>query len=224
MEAMPRLQREYNERQRETDKVVIWLTALSAGSVALIISNSNDISISNPIFLKLSVVFFILSIISGVTFRAHVYFLEQVQSLLLFDFMSFCYGYTTEHNGPIEIHENDTIRDIADSLKNDMGLDYDDWLSHEHLDRRFWVEHYQHWAKHWNEADEEGLKMLGRRFAPLLQKKPDETEEIFTKPQQDDSTSFKFKLLTVICKVSYVSLLVFFGLAALSIAVGYICK
>ena len=221
---LPRLQSEYAERQRETDKVVMWLTALSAGAIALIISNSNNLAISNPIYLKSSVLFFILGIISGVVFRAHVYFLEQIQSELISNFMSYCYGYTVEHNGPIEIKDYHTIQDIAGSLKNDMGLDYDYWLTRDYLDRDFWVEHYQRRANHWETEDKRGLKMLGRQFASLLHKKPNETEKIFIEPEQDNSLPKKSKILTYICKISYVLLMLFFGLGMLSIAFGYLCK
>ena len=125
------------ERQRQTDKVIVWLTAISTGTLALIITQTDKITSVSTGWTKTTVGFLLFSILFGVTFRAFIYLLEIVQSELLMEFEGFCFGYSTEQNGPKEIVNTHTIEDIADSLKNDMGLDYDHWLEDYQIRYRF---------------------------------------------------------------------------------------
>jgi len=126
---LPQYRSDFFQRQREKDKVIVWLTALSTGAIALILTQSKNLNISDPKFLKFSMVLFVLCILSGSIFRSLIYILEGIQSDLMHNFESFCHGYKSEVNGPMEINENWTIEDIAKSLKEDLGIDYDHWLT-----------------------------------------------------------------------------------------------
>lgn len=221
-ELLPKFQSDYFERRRQTDKVVVWLVALSTASFALLLSNSDNIFITNICYLKAAVSFLLLSVIFGVIFRAYVYPLEQLEAQLILGFESFCHWMTVETSRPREIKDADTIEDIARYLKEDMGFDYDHWLGREYLDRDFWVEHYNSWAEFWQNTETDGLKALGRALAPLSQKKPEETENIFITEQDDSAQQRKYARYTTICNRSYELSLIFFGLAFVSIGLGYI--
>ena len=218
---LPQYQQEVFERRRQTDNVVIWISGLSTGAIALILAQFNNLSI-HPIFLKITVALFLFTVVSGVTFRGFIYLFEQLESELLMGFKGYCYAATSvKFSGPIKLAEHHTIEQIAKSLKEDMGLDYDSWLEKDYLDRNFWVNHYNKWADFWNKAENEGLRNLGKAFAPLLGKKPEETEELFLSKQDNKQTIRRTIRYRNICDRSYGLLLVFFVLAILSITVGF---
>lgn len=219
---LPRYQKEFIDRNRQTDHVVVWLTAISTGAIALILSQSDKLHIDNPIYLKASVASLLLSIISGVTFRAFFYPLEGLQAQKLLHFEGYCYGRTLEVHGPIEIKDFHTIEDIARSLKNDMGLDYDHWLKRDYLNRDFWVEHYNSWADFWKKSEETGAMELSQAIAFLNNKNPKEAENILTANSDDKTIRKKITIYTFICSWSYQLSLIFFVLAVVSVAIGYI--
>lgn len=221
---LPEFKKEVFERQRQTDNVVVWVAALSTGAIALILASSSNSPLINLSILKITVGFFLLTIISAVVFRAFVYTLERLESELAQGFEGYCYSATCEVFGPIKITETHTIEQIAKSLKEDMGRDYDSWLSHEYLDRDFWVDHYNKWAEFWKHTEEEGLRNLGRAFAPLAGKTPEETEEIFLKPQDNTKSVRKVILLRKTCYWSYNLIMIFFILAMVTVAIGFFIK
>lgn len=221
---IPQYKKEVFERQRQTDNVVIWLTGLSTGAITLLFSHANNISVIPSVSLKITVLFLLCAIISGVTFRAFIYILEQVDSELIMGFEGYCHGASWEINVPIEITEYHTIEQIAESLKNDMGLDYDDWLQHEYLDRNFWVDHYNHCVKFWENSEKEGLKSLGKAFAPLLGKKPEETEGIFLNKHDNKEAVQKAIRLSYVCNRAYTYMLIYFCLAILTSTICFIFK
>lgn len=112
--------------------------------------------------------------------------LEGLQAKKLLHFEGYCYGRNLKVSGPIEIQESHTIEDIAQSLKNDMGLDYDHWLEYNYLDRDFWVDHYIHWADFWKESEEKGIMELSKAIAILDNKNPEEAENILIAQGDDD--------------------------------------
>jgi len=219
---LSRYQHEFMERQRQTDNVVVWLTAISTGAIALILSQSDKLHMDNPIFLKISVALLLLNIICGVTFRSFFYILEGLWSEKILYFEAYCFGRTSEVSGPIEIKEFHRIEDIAASLKNDMGLDYDHWLEHEYLDRNFWVELYNSWADFWKKSEAEGIMELSKAVAILNNQNPDEAKNILTIQNDDSKIRSKIKRYSFICDWSYQLMLIFFVLAIVSVSIGYL--
>lgn len=218
-----RHQQENKERQRQTDNVVVWLTAISTGAIALILSQSDKLHIDNPIFLKISVSLLLLCIICGATYRSFYYPLEGLWAEKLFYFEGYCFGRTLDVSGPIEIKDHHIIKDIAQSLKDDMGLDYDHWLELDYLDRDFWVDHYNRWADYWNESEKKGITELSKAVAVLKNQDPEKAENILDSPQSDDSAvRNKIERYSFICYCSYQLILLFFVLAIVSLGVGYI--
>ena len=151
----------------------------------------------------------------------YFYALEQLESDLSLSLESYCYGVSCEIYGPREINENHTIEDIAKYLKEDMGFDYEHWLN-LNLPKDFWMKLYNDWGSFWKKSEEDGLRSLGKAFAPLLGKKQEETEEMFLKPQQDAKTPKKMALFRKICDVSYLLTSIFFILSILAIAIGFL--
>lgn len=223
-EFIPRIQRELFERQRQSDSVIVWLTAISTASIGLLITNSDSILITNTCYFKFTVAFLLLSVISGALFRIYLYPLEDLQSNLILSFEAFCYGASLETDGPRKLSDTDTIEDIAKYLKEDMGFDYDNWLEHEYLDRDFWVEHYNSWAEFWEKSEQDGLKALGRNLAPLSNKKPEETENIFIEPQDNTAEQKMYTRLLLINSVAYQLSLLCFSMAVFTIGLGYILE
>ena len=219
-EILPQYQQEVSERQRQTDNVVVWVSGLSTGAIALILSQFNNLFI-HPTCLKITVGFFLFAVVCGVTFRSFIYILEQLESILIMGLKGYCWGASSEFNGPVKLTEHHTIDDIAKSLKEDMGLDYDKWLQKDYLDRNFWIDHYNSWADFWRKTENEGLRNLGKVFAPLLGKKPEEAEELFFSKQDDKKTVQKTIRYRNICNWSYALMSVFFVLAILSITIGF---
>jgi hypothetical protein len=216
--------KEIFERQRQTDNVVIWIAGLSTGAIALILSQSSNTPIIDLIILKISSALLLLTIISAVLFRAYLYILEQMEADLILGFEGYCYGLTCEIYGPIKIEKYHTIKDIAEILKEDMGLDYDNWLTIEYLTREFWVDHYNKWAEFWRKTEDEGLRNLGRAFAPILGKKQEETEDLFLKKQNNNQLLNKTILYRKICSWSYNLVLIFFLSAIFIIVIGFFIK
>lgn len=136
----------------------------------------------------------------------------------------YCYGATCHKYGPIEITEHHTIKQIADSLKNDMGFDYDEWLTNQNLDRDFWVKHYNTWAEFWKNQEKEGLKNLAITIAPLMGQLPEEVDETII-TQHDNTAQIKNVFtLRKICKWSYNGVMLFFVFAIVSVAIGFFCS
>lgn len=223
-ELIPRYQQELVERQRQADHVIVWLTAISTGAIAFILSQSDKIHISNPVYLKGTVALLLLSIIFCVVFRAFYYPLEGLETQNLLFFEGYCHGVTSEIYGPIEIQEFHTIEDIAESFKKDMGLDYDHWLEHQYLDRDFWVDNYNRWAEFWKNSEENGMLELNKAIAVLGNENPNKLKNILEKKERDASIRGKITIYRFICNYSYQLSLIFFVLSVGCIATGYICN
>ena len=103
-----------------------------------------------------------------------------------------------------------------------MGYDYDEWLDHDYLDIQFWRDHYNRFAQYWKESEERGLKDLGRAYGPLIQKKPEETENIFLDKQKNSYNPKKEKILISIKLWTYILTCVFYGIAILIISLGFV--
>ena len=140
----------------------------------------------------------------------------------MLNFESFCYAYTSDLTGPVDINDTYTIEDIAKSLKDDLGIDYDHWLEHEYLDRNFWVELYDGWAKLWHEQEIDGLKAIGRAYAPVVNKLQNETEDIFLPKEAKNTINKKYAIYEGICYWSYHIILISFCSAVLSMVIGYV--
>lgn len=220
--AIPTIKAEIFQRQRDIDKVVVWLTALSAAAVGLVLTSSDKLAVSDPIYLKIAMVLFVSCILSGAIFRSLVYVFEGMQARLLLGFEGFCYGYTSGIKGPGDLPEEATKAQIAESLKDDMGLDYDHWLQHDYLDDQFWKELYEGWAAHWKKWEVQGLKDIGRAYAPVINKLPSETESMLLPSPEPIATSKTYSALKWSCFVSYGLNLILFFLAVLSLVIGYV--
>ena len=221
---LPRYRQELLERQRQADHIMVWLTAISTGAIALILSQSANLNINDPIYLKVTITLLLLSIVFCVTFRAFYYPLEGLETDNLLYFEGYCYGVTAEFHGPRDIDDAHTIQDIADYLKKDMGLDYDHWLEHDYLNRDFWVDHYNNWAKFWGKSEEEGLEQLSKAIAILNNENPEKAINIFKEKERDDSVRKKIIKYKFICNWSYQLSLIFFVLSVISVTIGYICN
>jgi hypothetical protein len=219
---IPQITKEAFDRRRQTDNVVIWVTGLSTGAIALIFSQAANMFFVSDAILKITVLFFLCAIIAGVVFRAFIYSLEQTESDLIFGFEGYCYGVSCDMHGPIEINENYSIEQIADRLKEDMGLDYDEWLKNNHLNQKFWIDHYNRWAEFWRKSEKDGLEDLGRAIAPLFLKNSEETKDVFLKKHDNTAIIKKAKNLLMICNIAYLCMLISFGLAIVTISCSFI--
>ncbi len=217
---IPEFKKELFEREKQTDNVVVWIAGLSTAAIAFALTN-NDNPIINILFLKISVGFFLLTIISATIFRSFFFNFQEKEAALILNFEGYCHGMTSETYGPITITEHHTIKQIAESLKKDMGLDYDDWLEHEYLDRNFWVEHYQIWADFWNKQEQEGIKNLAMALAPLMGKFPQEVNETVITEYDNTSQIKNFIAVKKICQLTYNGVLFSFVLAISTIAFGF---
>lgn len=222
LKIIPEHKKEVFERQRQTDNVVAWIVGIAVGALALIFSNLDKIAFLSLGEVKLVAFFLLCSVISGVVFRAYIYGLESKESELIMGFEGYCYGDSIEFYGPRTIAENHTVEDIAKSLKDDMGLNYDDWLKHSYLDRSFWVDHYNRWAEFWKKSEQDGMYALAKAFSSLIDKSPEETLEILSGKKDNTQTVNSVRILRKICNQSYLSMLIFFGLAIIAIVVGFI--
>lgn len=220
-ERLPKFLHDANERRRQTDNVVVWITGLSVGAIALIISQAGNASFISTACLKVTVGCFLISVLSGVVFRAFIYRLEEAEASLAFHLEGYCFGASIEVRGPIEITENHSIEEIARSLKEDMGLDYDGWLQHAYLDKSFWLDHYKKWAGFWHESDRQGMRNLEIAVAPLVGKTAEEAEGTLTREWDQRKDVLVMNGIRYICNSAYILLLIFFGLAVLSIAIGF---
>jgi hypothetical protein len=213
--------KEIFERQKQTDNVVVWVAGLSTGAIALVLVKSSSNPIIDILYLKICVGFFLLTIISAVVFRSFFFNLQQKESDILMNFEGYCYGTTCDTYGPITITDQYTIKQIAESLKNDMGQNYDHWLENENLDRAFWVEHYQSWADFWNKQEQEGIKNLAKALAPLMGKLPQDVDETII-TQNDNATKIKNLVqLRKICHITYLGVMFSFLLAITTVALGF---
>ena len=218
---IPDFKKETFDRQKQTDNVVVWIAGLSTGAIALIMSKTIGNTSIDVISLKVSVGFFLLTIISAVVFRSFVYNLQQKESNVIFNFEGYCWGATSETYGPIQITEETTIAEIAESLKNDMDLDYDSWLEKEYLDREFWVEHYQYWALFWEQQEKIGLKNLAMAIAPLLGKEPSDVNETIITEHNNTLQIANLVKLRKVCERAYNGVMLFFIFAISTIALGF---
>jgi hypothetical protein len=218
---LPEMKKEAFERQKQTDNVVVWIAGLSSGAIALILAKFTEISVIDIVWLKISVGFFLLTILSAVIFRTFFYNLQQKESDVISNFEGYCFGFTCESYGPITINEHYTIEQIAESLKNDMGLDYDDWLEKDHLDRNFWIEHYQKWAEFWEKQEQEGIHNLAKAMAPLLGKLPEEVDGTIITEQDNTDGIKNLVKLRKISQSAYKGVMVSFLLAISTIAFGF---
>lgn len=220
-ERFPKYLNDSHQRRRQSDNVVVWITGLSAGAIALIISQASKGGLISMACLKVTAGCFLISVLSGVVFRAFIYQLEELESSLAVHFEGYCFGASIEVRGPIEILDQHTKEDIARSLRENMGLDYDSWLQREYLDRTFWVDHYKRWADFWHQSERQGMRNLEIAIAPLMGKTSAEAEGFLSKQGDSSQTVATISRIRSICNNAYALLLISFGLAVLSIAVGF---
>lgn len=218
---LPEIKKEVFERQKQTDNVVVWIAGLSTGAIALTLAKFTEVTIIDTVWLKISVGFFLLTIISAVIFRSFFYNLQQKESDLIFNFEGYCFGLTCDTFGPITITEHHTIEQIAESLKKDMGLDYDDWLEKDYLDRTFWVEHYQRWAEFWEKQEKDGINDLAKALAPLMGKLPEDVDGTVITEQDNTAQIKNLVKLRNICQQAYRGVMFSFLLAISTIVLGF---
>jgi len=222
LERTPSYRQDALERQRQADGLVVWLVGLSSAAIALILSGKGTLGSISPLALKLAVGTAFLTIVCAVLFRVFSYGLGQVESGLMEGFLSFCSAYRSTRHGPIEINENYSVEQIAERLKEDMGLNYDHWLGKGYLDRDFWLDMYKGFAKLWREQEAEGDRLLIKALAPLIGKDP---EEIAAAGRDEEGTmrlSRKANRFRKVCNWSFVLMTVFFVLSVAAVAVGFI--
>ena len=102
---LPQMLNESFERERQEDKVIIWIVGLATGSIALILYNSEKLNIVSSCNLKSTVIFLLLTIINGIIYRSLFYYIEQFQALKFGSFLLYCEGVTANFNGPRTIDE-----------------------------------------------------------------------------------------------------------------------
>jgi len=212
--------RESSERKRHTDDVVVWIAGLSTAAIALILS-SIKAPLVDVVFLKVSVGLFLLSLISAVVYRSYYYSLGEWEASAFLSFQGYCFGVSLEIYGPIEITDDLTKEQIAESLKEDLGQNFDNWLENENITRDLWVQLYNNWAELWDRQEQEGLKNLGRAFAPLAGKEPNETEKLFLSPIEETSLGKGIARLRKLSFLAYNLTTLFFVLAVTCIAFGF---
>lgn len=219
---LPEMKKEFFEPQKQIDNVVVWVAGLSTGAIALLLTKYDSNFIVELVYLKITVFFFLTTIISAVFYRSVFYFIQQMSLSLINNFEGFCFGYTAESFGPMEIEDYHTINDLADSLKNDMGYDFDFMLENQSLDRNFWVDQYKKMAKIWTEHETQGFKNLAQAIAPLYGKMPNEVNETLITKHDNTSQIKKYIMLNRIAKWSYLGVMIFFLLAIMTISIGFL--
>lgn len=222
VERLPRYRQAMFERQRQAETFAVWVVGLSSGAIALILSGSKIFTLVLPLAVKTAVACSAATILAAVVFRAAFYLLEQVASDLVDHFEGFCFGYRSRYYGPMEITERHTIEQIARSLKEDMGVDYDSWLDKDYLTRDFWVDHYNRWADFWQAQEIEGLRTLAKAIAPLAGIDPEEAEAYFLGERKDRDLSRRGILLRKVGTCSFVLMLAFFVASVTALAAGFL--
>ncbi|MCX5792401.1 MAG: hypothetical protein NTY45_09375 [Elusimicrobia bacterium] len=223
---IPEFKKDFFERQRQHDKVIVWLVGLSTGAIALLVSQQSKIGDFSLIYLKLTMLFLAITVFAGVIFRVCFYLIEQIDSDCFFHIESFCHVMSEDVNGPRELLPTCSASDIAQYLKDDMGIDgWDKWLIRDSLPREFWVKLYEDWALLWNKLEKEGLRNIGRTFVPLLGKSTEECEAMFSIPNpavnQPNARLIALRKTRDFC---YLSASVSFLLSILSIALGFLVQ
>lgn len=207
------------DNRRQTDKVVIWQTAISTGAFALILTQSNNLGVDNPIFTKVAIAMLLLGIIAGVVYRACFFGLEEMILVRVAQFEGYLKAQITEHPCVLGIDENHSIKDIARKLNEEMGIDNVSWLEYEALDRDFWVKHYTDWAEFWGKQEKEGMERLHRAVAVLSNENPDVADD---EPEDESALRTKIYRRDLVCDVAYQCTSIFFVLAVISIGLGYL--
>jgi len=224
IQRLPQYRQEALERQKQADGFVVWVVALSSGAIALILSESSVSPLVGPLALKIAVGSCLLTIVSAVIFRAFSYLLGQLEWELTAGFEGFCSGYRSESCGPMEITEHHTIEQIVASLREDMGLDYDEWLGKDYLTRDFWVDHYNRFAEIWRTREGEGVRNLARALASLTGKKPQDIEALLLQEGNSQGLSTKATRFRGVCNWSFVLMMVFFVLSIAVLAIAFFAQ
>ena len=71
LKSIPILKQSSNEQHQRFDNIVVWIVALTTGVLVLIFSQYKNISFIPNLYLKISVLLFMLTIISGVVHRVY---------------------------------------------------------------------------------------------------------------------------------------------------------
>lgn len=220
---IPEFRKDYVERLRQTDRVIVWLVGLSTGGLALLLSQYSKLDFALYGYIKWASIFLVVAIVSGVIFRGIFYLTEALEVSHLFNLEGFCHGIGMEANGPRTLPEACTPVDIVGYLREDMGSEgYEKWLN-DNLPRDFWVKVYTGQADLWNQFEKDGMRRLGEILAPFLGKSVEEGEAILLENPEQKKRSVK--LLNVLRKVrdgAYYFTLLGFLLAVVTISIGVI--
>jgi hypothetical protein len=220
---IPEFRKDYVERLRQTDRVIVWLVGLSTGGLALLLSQYSKIDSGLYCHIKWATIFLVSAIISGVVFRGVFYLTEALEVSHLFNIEGFCHGIGLEANGPRALPETCTPADIVGYLKDDMGSDgYEEWLKDD-LPRDFWVKVYMGQADLWNQFEKDGMRRLGEIMAPFVGKSVEEGAAILLEnPEQKRKSVELLKVLRKVRDGAYYFTLLCFLLAIVTISVGVI--
>jgi len=221
-DAIPRSVEQFIDIQRQSDRVVTWQTAISTGALVLILAQSDNLNIANPFFLKSAVVSLLIGITSGAVYRAFVVPLEGLWRSNFSSFENYIAGYNSEEIGGVgELRDEDSIEDIARKMKEDFGVNHDEWLENDYLDREFWATMYTGWAELWEKQTTEGLESLNKEYAIMLNLDPATAPDLTDRSDSSINRGIIRRYQTI-CNVSHIFTLVFFVVAVISLGMGYV--
>lgn len=220
----PQYKKEVFERERQTENVITWIVGLSTGVITVIFSQFDKIGLIIPmVSLKYAVFLFVLTIISGVIFRIVYYELEQLEGDIILEFENYCAASTTDFSSPRLITEWNTIEDIINYLKEDMGVDIDyNSLINRNLNREFWVDLYNKEYANWEKTGKEGLANLGKAMAPVIGISSEDGEKLYDSPASNQKKHIEARKYRFYNILFYSSTLILFLIAIEILGFGFI--
>lgn len=220
----PQYKKEVFERKRQTENVITWIVGLSTGVITVIFSQFEKIGLIIPVVsLKYAVFLFVLTIISGVIFRIVYYELEQLEGDIVLEFENYCAAATTDFSSPRLITEWNTIEDIINYLKEDMGVDIDyNSLINRNLNREFWVDLYNKEYANWEKSAKEGLANLGKAMAPVIGISREDGEKLYDNSTGNENKHIEARKYRLYYILFYSSTLILFLIAIEILGFGFI--
>jgi hypothetical protein len=219
LELLPDLKNVEDNVRDISERIIIWTVGLSTGSIALLIYQHKNLYFISSFVMKLSILCFVCSIIFGVIYRSTQPSVINIQTSRIFRFIGYGRGKKVEFYFPREITDIDTKENIANYLKEDMGLDYDEWLNDDYLDRNFWVDHYNRWKDFWIKTENNGLEYFYKELALLSNSTFEDVKNRFSSQSEDSKINNKLEKIN---RYSYMLTNIMFGIGVIFLSLGFV--
>jgi hypothetical protein len=166
-EEKPQQGRALLERTRNEDRLVLWLTAISAGAIAVTVSNAADLAaFRSQGAIVAAVICFAFTIFFGVSARVIILFGDSWLDRLMRDFKTYLYVESVYKPPPKDLPDFFNAEQIAHEMKNEFGLDYMALLE-DNPNVGFWREQYEKARSAWMRDTKEGLGEARRKERAL---------------------------------------------------------